>query len=64
MQLHLRVESIQGDVQLQTPDGRTLAPDMVTIKMQAGRVVMIKAESKDHEPQFFSCGRFFGNGGK
>lgn len=64
MKPHLRIESTQGDVRLMTPDGRTIAPDMVTIKMQNGRVVMIKAESKDKPPEFFSCNRFFGNGGR
>jgi len=64
MPKHLRVESTNGEVRLFTPDGRTLAPDMVTIKLQAGRVAMIKAESKDKPPEFFSRNRFFGNAGK
>jgi ferric-dicitrate binding protein FerR (iron transport regulator) len=59
---HLRIEVDQGDVRLITPDGRTLTPDMVTIKIQAGQVVRIKVESRDKPPEFFTVGNFYGNG--
>jgi hypothetical protein len=59
---HLRIEVDQGDVRLITPDGRTLTPDMVTIKAQAGQVARIKVESRDKPPEFFTVGKFYGNG--
>jgi hypothetical protein len=59
---HLRIDVNQGDVRLITPDGRTLTPDMVTIKIQARQTARIKAESRDHAPEFFTVGKFYGNG--
>jgi hypothetical protein len=60
---HLRVESVKGHVRLITADDRTLTPDIVTIRLQDGRVTMIKCESKDKPPEYFNVNKFFGNGG-
>jgi hypothetical protein len=34
----------------------------VTIKIQARQTARIKAESRDHAPEFFTVGKFYGNG--
>jgi len=64
MQPHLRIEADGTEVRLSTLDGRTLAPDMVTIIIQAGRVIRIKAEARDKEPEYMTCHTFYANGGK
>jgi len=61
---HLRIEAISGEVRLLTADGRTLTPDVLTVKIEKGRVVRMKLESRDEPPEFFLCNRFFGNGGR
>lgn len=64
MKQHLRIEAISGEVRLLTPDGRTLTPDVLTVKIERGRVVRMKLESRDEPPEFLSCKKFFANGGE
>ncbi len=64
MEPHLRIESVNGEIVLITHDGKAISPDVLTIRLQAGRVVRVKVETEGKEPEFLSCNKFFGNGGR
>jgi len=64
IQPHLRIESDGTEIRLSTLDGRTLAPDMVTVIIQAGRIIRIKAESMGKKPEYMTCHTFYANGRK
>ena len=64
MMSHLRIESENGDIRMITHDGKTILPDVLTVRLESGRVARVKIEQDGKEPQYLTCNKFFGNGGR
>ena len=60
---HLRIESINGDINIVTESGEQIAADIVTIKLQIGEPAKIRVESRAGEKRFRSANKFIANVG-
>lgn len=61
---HIRIESDGNELTVILPDGQTILPDVLTIRLEPGRKTRIKVEMKDKEPEYRKCNRFYANGGR